>query len=52
MSDADLIENGKRELEEIGLLDPAAVEAGYVVRMPKAYPFYDARYKDNVETGR
>ncbi|MGH8976553.1 MAG: NAD(P)/FAD-dependent oxidoreductase [Acidimicrobiia bacterium] len=50
MSDADLIENGKRELEEIGLLDPAAVEAGYVVRMPKAYPFYDARYKDNVET--
>ena len=43
MSDADLIENGKRELEEIGLLDPAAVEAGYVVRMPKAYPFYDAR---------
>ena len=28
------------------------VEAGYVVRMPKAYPFYDADYKANVETLR
>ena len=25
------------------------VEAGYVVRMPKAYPFYDEHYKDNVD---
>ena len=24
-----------------GLVDPAKVEAGYVVRTPKAYPFYD-----------
>jgi UDP-galactopyranose mutase len=48
LADAELIERGKRELREIGLLDPAVVEAGYVVRMPKAYPFYDARYKDNV----
>src|SRR5205807_9550109 len=47
--DADLIEQGKRELQEIGLLaDPARVEAGYVVRMPKAYPMYDASYKENV----
>ena len=48
MSDAELIANGKRELQQIGLLDPAVVEAGYVVRMPKAYPFYDADYKANV----
>jgi protoporphyrinogen oxidase len=48
--DADLIEQGKRELNEIGLLDdPSVVEAGYVVRMPKAYPMYDADYKDNVQ---
>jgi protoporphyrinogen oxidase len=47
-SDEELIENGKRELEVIGLLDGSKVEAGYVVRMPKAYPFYDARYKENV----
>jgi protoporphyrinogen oxidase len=46
--DADLIEQGKRELEILGLVDPSKVEAGYVVRMPKAYPFYDANYKANV----
>ena len=50
-ADADLIEQGKRELCEIGLLsDPSRVESGYVVRMPKAYPFYDAAYKENVAT--
>jgi protoporphyrinogen oxidase len=50
MADEDLIENGKRELEQIGLVDASHVEAGYVVRMPKAYPFYDAQYKENVAT--
>jgi protoporphyrinogen oxidase len=50
MSDEDLIANGKRELEQIGLVDSSKVEAGYVVRMPKAYPFYDAHYKANVAT--
>ncbi len=29
------------ELADIGLVDAADVEAGYVVRMPKAYPVYD-----------
>jgi protoporphyrinogen oxidase len=48
MSDEDLVENGKRELEQIGLVPASDVEAGYVVRMPKAYPFYDAEYKRNV----
>jgi protoporphyrinogen oxidase len=52
-ADADLIEQGKRELREIGLLDDATqVEGGYVVRMPKAYPMYDGTYKANVETMR
>jgi len=46
--DAELIEQGKRELAILGLVDPTKVEAGYVVRMPKAYPFYDADYKANV----
>jgi protoporphyrinogen oxidase len=49
MSDADLIETGKRELGAIGLIDPSRVETGYVVRTPKAYPFYDAQYKANVQ---
>ena len=48
MADADLVELGKRELAEIGLIDASRVEAGYVVRMPKAYPMYDDTYRDNV----
>jgi protoporphyrinogen oxidase len=51
-SDEDLIARGTRELGILGLVDPAAVEAGYVVRMPKAYPVYDDAYKDNVEVLR
>ncbi|CAA9231492.1 MAG: Gll1135 protein [uncultured Acidimicrobiales bacterium] len=47
-SDEDLIEQGKRELGILGLVDPDVVESGYVVRMPKAYPFYDEHYKANV----
>ncbi|MBW3616059.1 MAG: FAD-dependent oxidoreductase, partial [Actinobacteria bacterium] len=39
---------GKRELGELGLVDPARVEAGYVVRMPKAYPMYDDGYRQNL----
>ena len=46
--DEELIEQGKRELAILDLVDPSKVEAGYVVRMPKAYPFYDENYKANV----
>ncbi|MDQ3570925.1 MAG: NAD(P)/FAD-dependent oxidoreductase [Actinomycetota bacterium] len=53
MADGDLVEQGKRELAQLGLLDdPAKVEAGYVVRMPKAYPMYDATYKKNIQVMR
>jgi protoporphyrinogen oxidase len=51
-SDADLIERGKAELERMGLVNAADVEAGYVVRMPKAYPVYDEAYGDNVDVLR
>ena len=50
--DEALVEQGKRELAKLGLVDPAVVEAGYVVRMPKAYPMYDGTYKANVATIR
>jgi protoporphyrinogen oxidase len=51
--DEDLIEQGKRELHELGLIsDPTKVEAGYVVRVPKAYPVYDENYQANVEVLR
>jgi protoporphyrinogen oxidase len=51
-ADVDLIEKGKAELGRLGLVDPADVEAGYVVRMPKAYPYYDADYHNNVNAIR
>jgi protoporphyrinogen oxidase len=50
--DDELIEHAKRELEALGLMNAANVEAGYVVRMPKAYPMYDATFKANVATLR
>jgi protoporphyrinogen oxidase len=51
-ADEDLIELGKRELSKLGLVQADAVEAGYVVRMPKAYPMYDDTYKANVQVMR
>jgi protoporphyrinogen oxidase len=52
MTDDDLVELGKRELSALGLVDPAVVQQGYVVRMPKAYPVYDDAYAANVATLR
>jgi protoporphyrinogen oxidase len=46
--DDQLVEQAKRELETLGLVPASLVEAGYVVRMPKAYPMYDATFKANV----
>jgi protoporphyrinogen oxidase len=51
-SDDELIEKGKAELEALGLVDAANIEAGYVVRMPKAYPVYDETYAANVDVLR
>ena len=48
-SDEDLIALGTKELAAIGLVDASDVEAGYVVRMPKAYPVYDDVYNENVQ---
>ena len=50
--DADLIELAKQELGILGLTDPATVETGYVVRMPKAYPVYDEGYQQRVKVLR
>jgi protoporphyrinogen oxidase len=48
-SDEDLIAMGEKEIVQIGLCSPNSVSAGYVVRMPKAYPMYDTTYKANVQ---
>ena len=51
-ADADLVALGTAELERLRLVEPGAVSAGYVVRMPKAYPVYDEGYEDAVDTIR
>jgi len=51
-SDEDLITQGTAELEALNLVRKGAVEGGYVVRVPKAYPTYDQFYKRNVEIMR
>jgi len=49
MSDDELIAQGVRELQYLGLIsDASLVEQGFVFRMPKAYPYYDSSYKANV----
>jgi hypothetical protein len=50
--DAELIEMGKREVECIGLARAGDVEDGCVVRVAKAYPVYDATYRDHLATLR
>jgi len=52
MSDAELIELGKRELAVVGLARAAEVVDGAVVRMPKAYPVYDAHYAEHLAVVR
>ena len=52
MPDDDLITLATKELISLGLAAPGDVEHGYVVRVPKAYPYYDFAYKDNVNTIR
>ena len=52
-SDEDLIALGKAELAQIGLVVADAIEAaGYVVRVPKAYPVYDEGYAEKVDVLR
>ena len=52
MDDDALVELGKQELAQLGLVDPAKVEQGYVTRVPLAYPMYDADYAERVESIR
>ena len=49
-SDAELVALATAELCRLDLVAPADVEAGYVVRVPKAYPYYDFSYRAHVET--
>ncbi len=48
MADAALLALGAKEIASLGLLGGANVMDGAVVRMPKAYPVYDAGYSTAV----
>lgn len=47
--DEGLIALAREEVAMLGLVDPARVTGGHVVRVPKAYPVYDAEYAGRVE---
>jgi protoporphyrinogen oxidase len=51
-SDDDLVALAKREIGQIGLIDPAEVVDACVVRQAKAYPVYDEEYAGHVATVR
>jgi len=50
--DEELIELAKKEVAELGLVDPNLVIDGCVVRMPKAYPIYDGEYREHLDKAR
>ena len=50
--DDELVARATRDLDWLGLVPASAVESGYVVRMPKAYPVYDEDYRANVDVLR
>jgi protoporphyrinogen oxidase len=50
--DEALVQLGMRELEELGLARREQLEFGFVERVPKAYPMYDADYADRVHAIR
>jgi protoporphyrinogen oxidase len=52
MSDDALVDLAARELEQLGLAPRSKVERGFAIRVPKAYPIYDAEYASRVATIR
>jgi len=52
MPDEDLIALGRREIAHVGLARAEDIVDGCVRRVPKAYPIYDARYRDHLDVVR
>ena len=48
MSDTELVALATSELSSLKLLRPSDVQEGVVLRVPKAYPVYDAAYQDSL----
>jgi protoporphyrinogen oxidase len=52
MDDDDLVALAADELERLRLASKSKVERGYAIRVPKAYPIYDADYAERVQVIR
>jgi protoporphyrinogen oxidase len=52
MRDDELVALATDELERLGLARRTQVERGFAIRVPKAYPIYDAEYAERVATIR
>ncbi len=52
MDDDALVALAARELERLRLAPASRVDRGFAIRVPKAYPIYDADYAERVETIR
>jgi protoporphyrinogen oxidase len=50
--DGALIELARQEIGRLGLIDPATVIDGAVVRVPRAYPVYDGTYQRGLDAVR
>jgi protoporphyrinogen oxidase len=50
--DDNLVKLAMRELEQLGLATRDKLQFGFVTRVPKAYPMYDAEYAERVSTIR
>ncbi|HWO15349.1 MAG TPA: NAD(P)/FAD-dependent oxidoreductase [Solirubrobacterales bacterium] len=48
MEDEALVALAREEVETLGLVPAERVAGGHVVRVPKAYPIYDAEYAERV----
>src|SRR4051794_12150739 len=52
MDDEALVDLAAAELERLRLAPASRVDRGFAIRVPKAYPIYDADYADRVQTIR
>jgi protoporphyrinogen oxidase/predicted dehydrogenase len=52
MSDEQAVELATKELSRIGLIDASKVFDGVKVLVPRAYPVYDSKFEESVETIR
>ena len=47
--DKDLVELGKKEIDQLGLADSGMVFDAFIVRCPKTYPVYSRNYNNHVK---